>query len=206
MKKREITLHWDEYEIDDLVRPINKKDHLEEGVTYKVVDFLLQRAPQYNPTSRKLHGSVGLRDEEDEYRVTDTKNIRPANWWVEVRIDETRYWHWDILDAILGKEGKVYGVYTYNEMEHTYCCEARPSYFLRYVYDYPSVMLPEKMMDEFDNHANVDSNEHYVHVTDVEAMSANDKCDLGIFGCLGETSEEIEEQVLEHIQGNPNWC
>ncbi len=66
MKKREMTLHWDEYEIDDLVRPINKKDHLEEGVTYKVVDFLLQRAPQHNPTSRKLHGSVGLRNEEDE--------------------------------------------------------------------------------------------------------------------------------------------
>ncbi len=138
--------------------------------------------------------------------MTDTKNIRPANWWVEVRIDETRYWHWDILDAILGKEGKVYGVYTYNEMEHTYCCEMRPSYLLRHVYDFSSVMLPEKMMDEFDSHASVDSDDHYVHVADVEAMNANNKCDLGIFGCLGETSEEIKEQVREHVQGNPNWC
>lgn len=206
MKKREITLYWDEYEVDDLVRSTDKKSSLEPGTTYAVKDFLLPAVGRRNLVSGPLHGSVGLMDEDDLYRAAYTECIRPANWWVEVRIDETRYWDWHILNAILGKEGKVYGVYIYNKFEHTYCCETRPSYWLRHIYDYPSVILPEEVIDEFDHCAGIGSNDHYVHVAGVEAMNANNKCDLGIFGCLGETSEEIEEQVREHVQGNPNWC
>ncbi len=206
MKKRKITLHWDEYEPGDLVRSANKRSGLEDGTTYEVTDFLPPIINRDN-LDLYLYGSVELKNEEgDYYGVASTEFVRPANWWIEIRIDETPYWDWHALNAILGEEGKVYGVYIYNEMEHTYCCEIRPSYWLRHVYDFSSVMLPEKMMDEFYHHSNVDSNDHYFHTTDIDALPESDKFKLGIFGCLGETSEEIKEQVQEHIQGNPNWC
>lgn len=205
MKKREVTLHWDEYEPGDLVRSTDKRSRLEDGVVYEVTVSLGPHTVTISPPSF-CGGGVRLEDEEGVSKVTTTEWVRPANRWVEIRIDETRYWDWHILNTILGKEGKVYGVYIYNKFEHTYCCEARPSYLLRHIYDYPSVILPEEVIDEFDHCAGIGSNDHYVHVAGVEAMNANNKCDLGIFGCLGETSEEIEEQVREHVRGNPNWC
>lgn len=206
MKKREVALCWDEYEPGDLVRSADKRSGLEDGTTYEVFDFFSPTIDQDSLDASDLYGSAGLRNGKDRYCVSSAEYIRPANWWIEVRIDETRHWHWDVLDAILGKEGKVYGVYIYNELEYTYCCEMRPSYWLRHVYDFSSVMIPEEMMDKFDHASGMDSNDHYFYTTDIDALPDSDKCELGIFGCLGETSEEIEEQIREHVQGNPNWC
>jgi len=208
MKKREVTLHWDEYEVGDLVRSTNKKSGLEPGTTYEVTEFIIPPLPGSICEDGQVvdvHGGVGLEDEEGDSFVAWAGHIRPANWWVEVRLDETRHWHWDILNAILGKEGKVYGVYIFDAMTHTYCCEMTPSYWLRHVYDFTSVFLPESMLDEFDRHSTVDSNDHYFHTTDIEAIDDGDKYDLGIFGNLGDTPEEIEEQVREYVQGNPYW-
>lgn len=204
MKKKEKVLHWDEYEAGDLVRSAHRQSGLETGTVYEVVEFLGPYTESIQDLS--LYSAVSLKDEEGNPATANTALVRPANWWIEIRIDETRHWDWHTLNAILGKEGKVYGVYIYNEMEHTYCCETRPSCWLRHVYDFSSVMLPEKMMGEFDHHSNVDSNDHYFHTTDIDALPDSDKFELGIFGSLGDASEEIEEQVREHIQGNPNWC
>jgi len=189
----------------------NQKSGLEPGTAYEVTEFIIPPLPwaiYKDDQVVDIHGGVKLENEEGSSFVASAGDIRPANWWIEIRMDETHHWSEgsEIRDFLGEKDGRVHCVYFYNEMEHAYCCEMRPSYWLRHVYDFSSVMLPEKMMDEFDQHSSVDSNDHYFHTTDIDALPDDDKCELGIFGCLGETSEEIEEAVQEAVQGNPNWC
>lgn len=49
--------------------------------------------------------------------------------WEIVAIDETQYWHEDIV----AKAGKLYGIYLFDASRHTYCCELTPSYEVYFI-------------------------------------------------------------------------
>lgn len=205
MKKKEITLHWDEYEAGDLIVSTNSLSRLEEGTVYEVLRFT--PPPFSREETDCSYGWVDLEDEDGAYRLVRTDYIRPANWWIEVKMDETDQWSEgsEIRDFLGEEDGRVYCVYFYNEMEHTHLCEITPSYYGVFAYSYTTVPLPANLQDDFDDVTNMVSCDNYFHARHIDAIAGKYRCELGIFGNLGDTPQEIEDEVLEYVRGSPNW-
>lgn len=73
--------------------------------------------------------------------MSNAERLRPRI--VAVRLDETEHWRKDIL----AKVKKIWAHYMFNENEHTTCCEATPSYYLRW-FDFDVEVKEGMEMDE----------------------------------------------------------
>jgi len=196
--------------VGDLAGSANQKSGLEPGTAYEVTEFIIPPLPwaiYKDDQVVDIHGGVKLENEEGSSFVASAGDIRPANWWIEIRMDETHHWSEgsEIRDFLGEKDGRVHCVYFYNEMEHTHLCEIMPSYYGVFAYSYTTVPLPANLQDDFDDVTNMVSCDNYFHVRHIDAIASKYKCELGIFGNLGDTPQEIEDEVLEYVRGNPNW-
>lgn len=109
-----------------------------------------------------------------------------------VKIDETRHWREDIA-----AHGPIYGVYLYDEREHTYLCEMTPSYHLNFLYHtFGEQEVPEEIVELVEG---VYSDDIYVHVHQIPPTAY----DCGKYKIeKDQTYEDVLEGVLEYYRCN----
>jgi len=86
-----------------------------------------------------------------------------------IKLDETIH-----LSADLGAKMRLFGVYAFDDAEHTYCCELAPSRFLIHVandIDFNSDVSDDEREDLYDLINRDDTSDFYMHSDSVHWFS-----------------------------------
>ena len=110
----------------------------------------------------------------DENVVVSTGNNRDHHT-LDIRVvslDETREYQIDEQDKPYIE--KIMGIYMYDKLQHTFCCELRPSYWLVHLYDQVilSAFGNELVSDEadkiYEKYENCGGTDNYYHVSSID--------------------------------------
>lgn len=119
-------------------------------------------------------------------------NIKP----VVVKIDETEYWHPDIVE----KAGKLYGLWLYDSNRVTHCCELTGSYEMHGLSWESELSVDETMWDEIQTAWSVEGPDLcYMHTTDVEKLESRV---LPLQRCKKDEYDECWQSIIEHYRCN----
>ena len=120
-----------------------------------------------------------------------------------VRLDETEHYTPKFFEDH-PLVAKVFGTYIFDRTERTFCCEATPSYFLRYLRSDPE--WTEDPDEEERGSADItlieaeEDSDHYRHCRDVERYIADHKDQSYVDTFEYETMDEaIEEHQGNHV-------
>jgi hypothetical protein len=140
-----------------------------------------------------------------------------------VKINETHDWN----ENIQNKVDAIYGIYLYDENQHTNLAELTPSYYLEPMYcsvytqdDNASIDLndedsPEKQqfVEDVEQEWKRLTEPKYMHVSDIDMISSENKFEFGLrgtwqeyldfaYGDKKEAYEQAMEDAIEYLNGN----